>query len=750
MDALPVVVTIAFCGVYLLLRHPYGRLPLHIDTGFYVSNHTIVHRRINFARGWNARFAGGGKILPEFFYSLVYLRCGADKYASRSRLWLSIYNFSTAVVVGVLAWKLSGGDLVWYYCGLVAYALLSSEPQYGGYHESGEQFEVLPQALAVLCLFVGLANGSWWLCCLAAFLWAAETFAIKLTSAAGFVVLFGLACWSQPWAIVPFICGGALALAAYVGWLAALGTRFGDLFAAMWGLQSQQSGQFDLGTWLHRVREKSRRVVTTLVRQPVIPLLIGCGVAAGGVSHVIIWWYLAATAVIFASQGADIRYYLLVLWPPMALLAASGAATLQELPIVGPAVLVALAAAWLGLNTVRAKRSDTRSLNRWSWRGALTDAACDRNLNLASCADELRGAARGRSLLVYGPYNQAYVLAAASYDTPLISAAHWLDQMAPGWQQPLAETIAAQPPDLILDTNRCFAAATVRGELGLDYALQRVFSGGYRLYALCDRRPIDQESPATCRTHAPQPRANLALEELRMALVAACAGQTAIPRTAVYAGAERASEVREMVRLANAELALCTYDSQELLTAATSVDMVALLESPPPSWMGRLHEAWGDRLVYAPGMYADSGVDEDHDAVALTSVLESLAATGHQRIGVYGAGRKATSLIDVLQTSPATVAAIFDDDELRHGHGLAGWTIRPLADATELGVDAIVVCSDRFERPMLQRCTRFEEAGVTVVSLWSKVPTPRPPAESPAIGPVNGDTAAPAKQTAAR
>ncbi len=71
-----VLFTLALLPVYLIVREPFRRLPLHIDTGFYVSNHTIVTGRFRFSQGWNAHFAGCSKLVPEVFYSLVYLLHG--------------------------------------------------------------------------------------------------------------------------------------------------------------------------------------------------------------------------------------------------------------------------------------------------------------------------------------------------------------------------------------------------------------------------------------------------------------------------------------------------------------------------------------------------------------------------------------------------------------------------------------------------------------------------------------------------
>jgi len=708
-----IAVTVALFPLYLLVRHPYRRLPLHIDTGFYVSNYTVGTGRLSYARGWNARFAGGGKIVPELFYSLIYLRCGGERYGSCSRLWFSVFNYATAVAVGLLAWVLSGGGVAWYCAALVGYALLSSEPQYGGYHESGEQFEVLPQALAVLCLTVGLGGHSWWWCALAAFLWALETFAIKLTSAAGFVVLFGWACVANPWAVVPVAAGGLVAAGLYLLWLRAIGKDFRALFASMWGLQTAQAGRFDVGTWIHRLTEKIRRLGVTFAGQPVIPLLIVWGLIAGPLPQTVVWWYLAAAAAIYAGQGADIRYYTILLWPPLAVLAAGGVVGLLGSTPAGWIAPGVLGVAWLLHNSVRAWRADLESLNRWTWRGAMSPAECDRNLALLENGKALRGTVGGHSLLVYGPFNQAYILAGAGYDTPIITPAHWLDDMEPDWQQRLCQRLRADPPDFVLDSDRCFAAEAVRSVLGLDYELCRLWPGDFRLYEL---RAAGPGAGEVCHSYARQTRRQLAAEELRGALRTVARAGEAPPAVAVLARQESAGAVRRCAELAGVRLAVCSDDPQEVLAAASAVETVAVLETPSDAWLDRLREAAPGRLIHLdPGR--DGAAPARNAAAAFTAVLADLQTRGCRRVGLYGAGRRTRELIDTIPSSPVEIVAVFDDDARRHGQGFAGLPIHPLSAAVQLDVDAVVICSQRFAAPMLRRCRTLQRQGVTVVSL---------------------------------
>ncbi|HUU82454.1 MAG TPA: hypothetical protein VM243_03015 [Phycisphaerae bacterium] len=717
------LITLLIFPIYLLLRHPYRKLPLHIDTGFYVSNQFVAGDRLSYSAGWNARFAGGSKVVPELFYSLVYLAYGGKDYASYSRLYFGAYNYLTAIAIGLLAWLLSGGDVLYYYTGLVVYALISSEPHWGGYFESGEQFEVLPQVLAVVCLWIGLTGGSPWWCALAAFIWAAQSFAIKLTSALGFVVLFGAAVWTHHWTFYSVLGGGLTATLAYLLWLAAIGRNFTRLFASMWGLQASQSGHFDAWAWAHRLHEKSRRLADTMLRQPIVPLLAVCGLLLTDTPPAILWWYLAAVAVVYLCQGADIRYYQVPFWPVLALLGAGGAATLLRGSTTDRMALAALLGAWLLYNVVRAWRMNVRTLNIWSWSGALPPETCDRNLALEACAPDVRAAIQERSLLVYGPYNQTYVLTGASYPTSIVCAAHWLDDMAPGWQRQLSQRLVSLPPEAVLDTERCFDAEAVRTELGVDYELRQVFDGDFRLYHLCS--PAGQSAKlGQCRSSAPQTRNRLALEELRMTLRTAAAGNMRAVNWGLLATEEWTTPARHIARRVGIPLVFCTADLQTALNRLPEVDVLAVLDPLDPKSMDRLTEAAGRRLIYWPGRFDAEPRDATDDAARLAKLLDDLHAAGRRRIGVYGAGRKTVSLIDTIVASPVEIAAVFDDDTRRQGNDLAGWPIRPLSDAPLLGVEAIVVCSDRFEAPMLRRCRRYERQGITVIGLHRPGLTP--------------------------
>ncbi|MFQ5412987.1 MAG: hypothetical protein ACE5E6_00870, partial [Phycisphaerae bacterium] len=104
----------------------------------------------------------------------------------------------------------------------------------------------------------------------------------------------------------------------------------------------------------------------------------------------------------------------------------------------------------------------------------------------------------------------------------------------------------------------------------------------------------------------------------------------------------------------------------------------------------------------------------DGYAAALAAVLRDLAAEGHRRLGVYGAGRFTIRHADVYRESRVPVVVVLDDRPARHGERFLDWPIGRLADARQYRVDAIVVSTDRFTRPMLQRARRACGTDITV------------------------------------
>lgn len=105
-------------------------------------------------------------------------------------------------------------------------------------------------------------------------------------------------------------------------------------------------------------------------------------------------------------------------------------------------------------------------------------------------------------------------------------------------------------------------------------------------------------------------------------------------------------------------------------------------------------------------------------AESMLRVMESLAAQGVQRVALYGAGQHTRRLKDRLRDAPVHVAGILDDNASLHGTHLGPFKIHPPSDAGKLGIDAVILSSDRAEQELWQQRERFEQLGIPARRLY--------------------------------
>jgi len=618
------VITLVLLPIYVLVREPFRSLPLHIDTGFYVSNHAIVTGRWDFSRGWNAHFAGCTKVLPEWFYTSIYLLHGRRRgeailaetmaYKKWSRLYASIFNYATAVAVGALAYALAAGDVRYYCAALVAFVMVSSEPHYGIYFECAELFEMFAQTVSMLCILAGLAAGNGWCVCVGAFLLAADAFFIKLSSAITVAVVFIGVVVIQPGHWLPMAAGGATAAILYGLWLLKNGRALRVLLPALRGHEASFAQGADWRSLRHRLSEKCFRLVNTARRQPVIPLLAILGILLNRPGDSIFWIYLAGLGAAYLLQAADCRYYLLPFLPAMAVLAAGGIVSLSAWGTVGGMLVVGLLIVWIVCIPLRAIRLDAAARNRWCWDGSPPAGQAEDNLALEQACTEMASRVAGKSLLVYGPANQAYVLLGASYATPIVAPEYYLDDVCPGWQRALNEQMVASPPAFILDTSRCFDAGQAHDKLSLDYRLAHKVHARLRLYELKDTSRRNDDFAAAC-TFSRQTDEAVVVEEreaggVRTAPVDGKPVLTDCPDAAALAALLRNLAHRGYQRLALYGAGRFTLRHADLYR--TSAVPVALVLDDNPVRHGRTFLGWP---VRSPEEVAPS----DFDAVVISS-----------------------------------------------------------------------------------------------------------------------------------
>ena len=449
------------CAVFIVsVRWCYFRLPLHGDTGFYVSNHTIVHKKFRFSEGWNAQYAGASKFIPEAFYSALYLTAGNRRYPFISRLMVTLLVAVSCGVVGMTCRCLLDQNILISIAAMALFAMISSEAVYVTYHETAEQFEIIPQFLGFGLIEHGLhhQNSAEVLAGLA--LWWIDAVWIKLPAAGGAVVLSGYAVFNQPalWpAILILASAGAGALLMWQ-----------KMFHASWFVSYRRliehekySGhRINLGGYLRMLRKKLNQLRGIWTWSPIIPTLALLPLCFWRDYSPGVAVYSAIVLLGFFFQAALINSYLIPFQPVMALLAAWGVDFVWRFSPWPALVLAVLTAAWLIRHFLKPLTLSVERLNDWSWRGhAFYPSFPEHNLRAHRMAPEIRkvmGGGEGKTFYIFGDENQIYMLVDRSYPTPIITATPWLDTMDAGWKDALRRDFDRQKPDFILSLRRRF------------------------------------------------------------------------------------------------------------------------------------------------------------------------------------------------------------------------------------------------------------------------------------------------------
>jgi hypothetical protein len=90
--------------------------------------------------------------------------------------------------------------------------------------------------------------------------------------------------------------------------------------------------------------------------------------------------------------------------------------------------------------------------------------------------------------------------------------------------------------------------------------------------------------------------------------------------------------------------------------------------------------------------------------------LRAWKATDGRPIGVFGAGRHTRKIITTLLDSPVEIAAIADDDPVRHGAPLGRWNVIPTDELRSHDIGAVLVSSDAHQDKLLTRLRPFADA----------------------------------------
>jgi glycosyltransferase involved in cell wall biosynthesis len=104
----------------------------------------------------------------------------------------------------------------------------------------------------------------------------------------------------------------------------------------------------------------------------------------------------------------------------------------------------------------------------------------------------------------------------------------------------------------------------------------------------------------------------------------------------------------------------------------------------------------------------------------VAATLERLHTEGIRHIALYGAGRHTLRVLADWPHTEVEVVAILDDSPDACGGKILRIPVRPPREATELGVEAVVVSSDRWQAEILAKATPLREAGLLVLGFYAE------------------------------
>jgi hypothetical protein len=479
------------CIAYRAYRGFFARLPLHMDTAYYVTNHAITTRRYRPFKSWNALFSGGSRLLPELVHTLLFLRLGGERYAAGFRELYTWLACATATACGFIAAQLVPHELAFWIAACACAALLA-EVQYGTYFESAETFENVFQSVGmalVLCGLEGLGGAS--VALGIALLWA-DFSLIKLTGALPAGLVSAALGWSDRSWIGPVLAIFALNVIVYAALVRSGDARFGELLACL--RRHEAYVRRNHRNSLKLVGVKLGFIAILVLRNPALPLLAAVGMvqlasvaaAARQPLYMVYGAFVVGAAGAMIRQGNRVWYYMLPLLPPLAVLVTIAFASLPT-PIGLIAACAAIGGSILrnlwhvhGLSPLDASRRVFAVYNRPGH--AFGDTFARTNLEVQLACEQMRESVRGATALVVGRYNQANVLLEAAYDTPIASVCELSEAVAGDLRKWLPDLPREELPAFLVDTDDELPVRAAQLTWMQDYELSQQI-GPIRLYA---------------------------------------------------------------------------------------------------------------------------------------------------------------------------------------------------------------------------------------------------------------------------
>ena len=378
--------------VLLFFRRLYEQVPLHMDTGYFVSNSTIHHRRWSYRDGWGSWASLCGRLIPEFVYSHLFLlgRPGvAADYKRNFRRFDTCMGLVFAAGVAVLAPRYAVSPA---YAFLAAFTLVSL-PVLGVFYESCEKFSIVLWVYA----WAALLSGVPWLAVTGAALLWIDVFFVKATS-------WPVACAASAWALwafgLPVVLAGAIPALLWMALVVSCGQDLRSLLGVVRRHQSFLKGG---KTWLVILSEKAWMIY----RQVALPYVLVILFLSKGHADVLFGVFFVGGFLSMVMQPNDVWYFTIVLVPALAL--STGAFPVLLAIVAVYTLLDATVDEW-----TRYELMWIPHRNSIEWR---VDWAIDKTFEVQP---------HTRPIFVDGPWTQIYILAGEAYPTKYIANAPWM------------------------------------------------------------------------------------------------------------------------------------------------------------------------------------------------------------------------------------------------------------------------------------------------------------------------------------
>ncbi len=497
-----IIWTVVIFPLYLTIRWSYFKLPIGPDAGFYISNNTIVNKKINFSKGWNAHYAACSKLIVEYFYSLIYLWFGKKRYKLVSRFVFSIYNYITAIGVGAIVYYIADKSLLAFILGLVVYALVSSEPHYGIYFESGDQFETLFMTFGSLLLIIGLPSQNIYLLSMGLGIWFLNAYLIKITSLSAAIILcFGIIMFVPEMlfpSIIIILCTSSL----YMFIINFSGQAFTSFYRSALRHEISYCKRISFMKKISllmapfvRILQKTKQTIRIMLINPLIPALAIFGlcqilfIISPEIRGLLGLCFLAIIIKFYVSL-TPIWYYNIPFLPYVASLAAIATLKIIQWGQFGIIFLTLLLLIWIYINIIKVFIKDKKILNDYVWKIQSRDVGT-LNYVLENICLDLQKIVKQSSLFIYGLTQQPYLLLGTGYVLPFPNAASFVANMDGNFMNRLNRSLFKIPPDYIFEMFNTCNLESLYNNLGLRYEKIGNWQQRFNLYKFIRREAVE-------------------------------------------------------------------------------------------------------------------------------------------------------------------------------------------------------------------------------------------------------------------